>query len=665
MSITFIRRLLHLAKPLYTIKKKIMKLYKIILFFIFLSISAKGQFVCTPCNLDCDTLTFSEAGICPHCNMALIPMESEMNMNESILEKIQEDSLEENIMRTVSYLSDVYGPRLMGTPNYYESVLWIKSQLEDWGIKNVQLQSFDKNHVGWSIEDFSIQLSEPNYAHLNAFPLAFSKSTNGAQEGAPVLINSFDEIYQLAGSIKGKIVLVKGYYRSVSNIEQKMSTRLDENTLTKAAANQDPNDLIIGYHSRRSTVDVFGMRARIKKRRTEFFKFCEEQGVIAVIEPSNFPYGILHADGNRTVPSFTQKEDLKPIASFVLSNEHFGRIVRLIKLGLTPKIRLNLKTKFYENPKYNINLIAEIEGTDKALKDELVIIGAHLDSWHAGTGAVDNASNCAVIIEALRLIKEIGVKPKRTIRLILWGGEEQVFAGSQKYVSNFVGDFESGEIKNENEKISAYLNLDNGAGMIRGIYLNGNQDIANYFSEYLEPFEKSRTLTIQNANQTDHELFDYFNVPAFQFIQDPLDYMTAIHHTNMDVYEYVPSKDQEYNAKLIAYLVYRIAQQEYQLPRKKFNSPIPSKSGNTKFQLSGYHDAEKVYLVGDFNNWNMFGTPLYKTENGWECKIELPKGRYFYKYIINGNWTADPNTTKNELVKDGKGHGGLTSIIVE
>jgi len=642
-----------------------MKIFKVILLFILLPLGVVGQYVCTPCNLGCDTLTFTEAGLCPHCNMALIPSTRSIPYDDSLLQHIRIDSLEKSIMRSVSYLSDVYGPRLIGTPKYYNSVLWIKKQLADWGIENVELQSFDDHHIGWAIEDFSIQLSSPHYAPLNAYPLAFSKSTNGIQEGIPVLINSFEEIYQLEGKLNNKIVLVKGYYRPVSNLERKMSTRLDENTLARAAANPDPNDLVIGYHSRRSTVDIFGMRARIKKRRTEFFTFCEQQGVIAVIEPSNFPYGILHADGNRTVPSFSKKEDLKPIASFVLSNEHFGRIVRLMDLGFTPTIRLNLKTKFYENPKYNVNLIAEIEGADEVLKDELVIIGAHLDSWHAGTGAVDNASNCAVMMEALRVIKEIGVQPKRTIRLILWGGEEQVFAGSKKYVSEFVGDFENGKAKAQNNKITAYLNLDNGAGMIRGIYLNGNHKITPYFSEYLEPFEKSRTITLQYVNQTDHELFDYFNVPAFQFIQDPLDYMTAIHHTNMDVYEYVPAKDQAYNAKLIAYLTYRIAQQEHLLPRKKFNSPIPSKMGNTTFRLPSYHEAKSVYLVADFNNWSMFGTPLYKTESGWECKLELPKGRYLYKYIIDGNWTADPMTPKEDLLKDGKGHGGLTSITVE
>lgn len=586
--------------------------------------------------------------------------------NKDALEKlIQQADQTSTVRNSLIYLSDVYGPRLMGTPAYYDAVLWAKKELKSWGISNVQLQSFDKEYIGWSIEDFSIQLSEPNFASLNAYPLAFSKSTEGVQEGEPIFINTFEEIYQFEGTLKNKIVLVKGYYRPVSNVETSMSSRLDQNTLTRAAANPDPNDVIIGYHTRRSTVDVFGMRARIKKRRSEFFTYCEEQGVLAVIEPSNFPYGILHADGNRTVPSFQNKEDVKPIASFVLSNEHFGRIIRLIELGITPKIKLNLSTKFYENPAYNVNLIAEIEGTDSVLKKEVVIIGAHLDSWHAGTGAVDNASNCAVMMEALRLIKQAGLKPKRTIRLILWGGEEQVFAGSQKYVSEYVGDFDSGKVKEENKRISAYLNLDNGAGMIRGIYLNGNEEIAAYFSEYLAPFEKSNTLTLQNANQTDHELFDYFNVPAFQFIQDPLDYMTAIHHTNMDVFEYVPLEDQVYNAKLIAYLSYRIAQQEQQLPRKKFNSPIPSKEGNVTFEVLGYPDAQKVYLVGDFNNWNMFGTPLYKTANGWECKIKLPKGRYVYKYIIDGYWTADPKTLEDDLVKDGKGHGGLTVKTVD
>jgi hypothetical protein len=185
------------------------------------------------------------------------------------------------------------------------------------------------------------------------------------------------------------------------------------------------------------------------------------------------------------------------------------------------------------------------------------------------------------------------------------------------------------------------------------------------FAEYLKLFAGNNTLTIQNANQTDHELFDYQNIPAFQFIQDPLDYITAIHHTNMDLYEYVPEKDQKHNAELIAYLAYQVAQQEKLLPRKKFNSPVPSLKGNITFKINGFPEAKQVSVVGDFNNWNMFGTPLSKTQNGWLCKIDLPKGRYVYKFIIDGHWTEDPSTSPDKLVKDGKGHGGLTKILVK
>ncbi len=193
----------------------------------------------------------------------------------------------------------------------------------------------------------------------------------------------------------------------------------------------------------------------------------------------------------------------------------------------------------------------------------------------------------------------------------------------------------------------------------------GNDKVKPVFEEYLEPFTNNNTLTIQNANQTDHELFDFQNIPAFQFIQDPLDYISAIHHTNMDLYEYVPIEDQKFNAVYVAYLAYAIAQYKELLPRKTFNSPVPSTKGNTLFMLKGFHDAKEVNLVGNFNNWNMFGTLLVKTKNVWECRIDLPKGKYVYKFIVDGSWTADPSTPAEKLTKDGKGHGGLTEKIVK
>jgi hypothetical protein len=437
--------------------------------------------------------------------------------------------------------------------------------------------------------------------------------------------------------------------------------------LQQAADNPDPNDLIIGYHSRRSTNQAI---ANQENRRTDlklFFQFCESEGVVALIEPSDYPYGILHSDGNNNVPSYRKLNDIKPIASFVIANEHFGRLVRLIKSGITPTIKLNLETEYNYNPEFNVNVIADIKGSDSEVSEQQVIIGAHLDSWHGGTGAVDNAAGCAVMMEAIRILKAAGLKLKRTIRICLWGGEEQVFLGSREYVNTYVGNLIDGSTKKDFSDISGYFNLDNGTGKIRGIYAQGNTKVKPIFEEYLSPFKAqgNGTVTIQNANQTDHELFDALNVPAFQFIQDPLNYISAVHHTTMDVTEYVNENDLKESAIIVAYLIYKVAMQDSLLPRRNFISIKPNLQGNTTFFLEGFENAKSVSLVSDFNNWNMFGTPLAKVNGGWTCKLDLKAGRYLYKYIIDGDWTPDPTTPTDKLLKDGKGHAGLTERIVK
>lgn len=581
-----------------------------------------------------------------------------------LLDSIKNLSSKENIMETVSYFSDVYGPRFLGTPNYYNALKYAQRTLKENGV-HADLETFDRGYRGWDFSSFSVELSSPSYSPINAYPLAFTKSTVGEQEGELVFIDKLQDAYDMKGKLKGKIIMFKSLYYPVKSVTSLMSERFSKEVLSRAVANPDPNDVIIGYHSRISVPSLFERRENFKIRMTEFYLFLEQEDVIATIEPSDYPYGILHVDGNRALPSFRKLEDIKPIASFTIANEHFGRLLRLNNLGLNPKLKVQLATKFYSESKYHKNLIAEIPGIDPELKDELVIIGGHLDSWHSGTGAVDNAASCAMLMESMRILKKLNIKPKRTIRLVLWGGEEHVFAGSEFYVDSRIGDMNSGKPKTESHKISAYLNLDNGAGKIRGIYLMGNQEIEPFFAEYLQPFPTSQTLTIQNANQTDHWLFDYHNIPAFQFIQDPLDYISAIHHTNVDLYEYVPQGDQEFNADLVAYLAIKIANEYDLLPRKPYNFIKPSKEGNTIFKLNGFADAKEISVVGSFNNWDMFNLPMYKTSYGWEMKIDLPKGKHFYKFIVDGHWTANPDTPKNEIAKDGKGHAGLTILYVE
>lgn len=642
--------------------KSVLPLFMAFLFTLLL----QGQYACPPCNSFCDGLNFDEPGICPHCQMELIPSPPRLNGSEA-LQRLQTIAADTSMtMAYTSMLADVFGPRLMGTPNYYNAVCYAQAAIAEAGADTTWLQSFDRNYTGWEATGYSLEITAPFYNRLHAHPLAFTSSTEGEKSGKAILLNQLEDIYEIPkDQLKGSFILLRQYYRPNSARSLPGMQRLSDELLMAAAANPDPNDRLIGYHSRRSVIDVFGYRDRIKKQRAAFFEYCHQTQVGAIIEPSDFPYGILHADGNRAVPAFNKGTDLRPVASFVVANEQFGRMLRLIEQGQDITLKGSLSVKTYLQPEYNVNLLAEIKGSDPDKSRELVIAGAHLDSWHAGTGAVDNASNCAVIMEALRLIAQSGIKPDRTIRIVLWGGEEQVFAGSSAYMEERVGNLYTGKPEREYPITSAYLNLDNGAGKIRGLYLMGNEEVRPILARHLAPFEDSQTLTLQYADQTDHILFERLGIPAFQFIQDPLNYISAVHHTNMDVFEYVPEEDLDYNALLVAHLLLQLANDEPMLARKPYHTVQPSREGNTEFNLKGYKDANAVYLVGDFNNWGLHSTPLFKTEEGWSTKIELGPGQYVYKYIVDGWWTSDPSTPEAELVKDGQGHAGLTIKIVK
>lgn len=585
--------------------------------------------------------------------------------SDSVLSKMTPSNSEFEVMNTIRVLSDVYGPRLMGTTNYYNAIQWSSDLLESWGVDDVQLHNFDRGHIGWTTESFSVRMTGPSISQLSVYPQAYSKSTNGKVSGDIVIASNTTDVFNMKGQLNGKVLLMDNNYSPSSNMEFPFSNRLSKEQLDFAQENEDANDLRIGYHSRRSINTAINRHTSRRERLNTFFRFCEEEGVLALIESSDYPYGILHADGNRNTPSYMKRDQERPIASFVMSNEHFGRLKRLYENGHHPRLEVSLNSTIHDNPDYNVNLVAEIKGSDPSLKDEVVIIGAHLDSWHAGTGAVDNASGAAVMLEAMRLIKASGLNPKRTIRLTLWGGEEQIFAGSLGYVEDNIGSITTGEVKGLHNKISAYLNLDNGAGRIRGMYMMGNDSARVVLENILTPFSTDNTLTIQYANQTDHELFDRLNIPAFQFIQDPLDYISAVHHTNIDSYEYVPKKDAEFNSLYVAYLAFQLANIDELLPRKPFNNPNPSIVGNTEFFLQGHETAESVTLVGNFNNWDMWGLPLKKVDGGWMNRIDLEPGSYYYKFIVDDMWTADPSTPQEELTKDGKGHGGLTIKMVE
>jgi carboxypeptidase Q len=583
----------------------------------------------------------------------------------AMLRAAQADSSQ--VVHTVRMLADVFGARLLGTPSYHRAATWAADQLRGWGAGRVELQSFHGGQRGWETKGYSVEMLAPTYARIRAFPLAYTAGTTGVVEGEVVLLERQESLAEHRGTLKGKVVLLGSTYSPARPARAGMWARYTDEELITAERNPDPNDRLLGHHARRPIQGVLSSYAGRKAAAEAFLRACAAEGVIAVVQASPAPLGILQVDNNDFMPAFPLVGDYTPLTSFVIANEAFGRMVRLLELGYVPKLRLWSDVQFHDVPAYNVNVLAEIEGTD--LKHELVIIGGHLDGHPAATAASDNAAGVAAAMEAIRLLRATGLRPRRTIRIALWGGEEQGFHGSLGYVSERVGDLFSGEQKSEHRRISAVLNLDNGAGRVRGVYAMGNEGAAAVFRELFAPFRTDSTpgdgaVTIQNANQSDHELFDALNVPGFQLIQDPLGYVPLVHHTDLDVVDHVPEADLRHNALALAYLAYGLAQRDEPLPRKPHESVRPSLKGRQEFRIKGLKDAKAVWIVGDFNTWGMFGTPLARVGDEWVVRLDLAPGRYVYKYIVDGNWTADPGTPVNELTTDGKGHAGLTVRVV-
>ena len=488
---------------------------------------------------------------------------SQISKDQKVLAQIRtEGFLNTQAMSMLEELTEVYGHRLTGSREYLAAATFMSNKMKSLGLDNVHFENYCDNCRGWSMKSFNVEMTAPNFMHINAYPLAMSKSSSGIVEGEVVHINSFRNMdavrQQYGGKLNGKVVLIGEEPRQMP-LNEKVSKRYSEDELDKMEDKLVPKtkqtplpDLFKGWE----TSDVYDK---------EFLEFLEAEGALAVLKSRSILLGILHPDGTY----YYQDGALKPLPYFTIMPEHFGRLARMIKLGTTPKIRLNLETEFYNEPGNNVNIIGEITGADPKLKSETILIGAHFDSWHSGTGATDNGANSVVLVEALRILKAIGYKPKRTLRMGLWGGEEQAFLGSAAYARQHFGELNEKPNK-ASKKISVYLNLDNGAGAIRGMYLQKNEMARPVFENVFKPIASlsEGALTIENTLSTDHETFDHYNIPAFQFIQDELAYGNVTHHTQLDVLEYVPEQDIMKNAVILAWTIYKLSENELMVPRK-------------------------------------------------------------------------------------------------
>ncbi len=491
------------------------------------------------------------------------------------LTRLREEGLERSqVMETVWFLTDLHGPRLTNSPQQRKAAEWARGRLAEFGLSNARLETWGEFGLGWSFERCVVELNAPLYMPLVAFPKAWTSGLEAPVRGTPVLVSvaTVEEAEALRGTLAGKIVL-NGRVRDVGTPFEAPGERYDAESLAElvAAEEEDDDAPAIPADERRRERES---QREVRKKLEALFR---EEGAALVIEPDGgrrSDYGVLFVGGGG---SYDPAEP-RALPQVVVAQEHFNRLARLIQKGEAVELSADVRTSFHAEDTSAQNVVAEIPGRDPALGAEVVMLGAHFDSWHAGTGATDNGASCAVVMEAARLIVASGLEPRRTIRVALWTGEEQGLLGSKGYVKTHFADRDTMALQPEHAQLAAYFNLDNGAGKIRGIYQQGNAGVGPIFSAWLQPFHDlgATTVTMRDTGSTDHVSFDSVGLPGFQFVQDALDYSTRTHHTNMDLYERVRPGDVQQAAVVLASFAWHAAMRDEKLPRKPLPRPRES-----------------------------------------------------------------------------------------
>ena len=468
------------------------------------------------------------------------------------------------VMDTLLHLTDRNGPRLTGSPEFKRSADWVISRLKEFGIDNGHLEKFAFGQ-GWSYSRFSAHMIEPSIQPLIGFPMAWTPGTNGTITGEVIYVpmsNGVD-FAKWRGKLKDKIVL----------IDTPRDFPLETAAQAKRHAESDLNALLDAPDPGQSAARRPGAESARAFRNIRN-KFLREEGVLMALSPGyQGTYGTVFA---AAAGSHEAKSEMPP-PIVAIASEHYSRMVRLLEKKIPVKVEANVQAQFHDNAD-GFNVIAELPGTGKH-KDEYILIGGHLDSWHGATGATDNAAACAAMMEVLRIFKAANIKLDRTVRIGLWGGEEQGLYGSKAYVKDHLADRETMKLGKEHAKLSVYLNVDNGAGKIRGVYTQGNEMVKPIFETMLAPFKDLGVTHVTNRNTggTDHLSFDAVGVPGFQFIQDPLDYMPRTHHSNMDTFDRIQKGDMLQMVAVIAATAYHAANREEMFPRKPLPAPEKKK----------------------------------------------------------------------------------------
>jgi len=533
----------------------------------------------------------------------IAPKSAVYSAPKAVIDKIRDEGLNRSqVMQTLSYLTDVIGGRLTNSPNMKRANEWTRDTMARWGLQNAKLEPWGPFGRGWSLKSFSAQVNEPTAFPVIAYPKAWSPSTKGAVTSDVVYleIKSDEDFAKYKGQLRGKVVLISRP-RELKADFTGMGARLTDEDLAKLADAPDPNaprpPAPSGAPADRPQVTP-QQQERLQRfmMQLKATNFLLEEGAAVIVDNSGNGTGgtlfVQSANVAQEVPAnaqqvfggrnrlqpYQKEAEAKMLPQMTMASEDYNRLVRMIQAGAKPKMTVDIQTQYHDEDLMGYNTVAEIPGTDPTLKEELVMLGGHLDSWHSGTGATDNAAGCAVAMEAARILIASGLKPRRTIRVALWSGEEQGLIGSRNYVTQQFGERKPGEngqpgelVKTTNyDKLSAYYNLDNGTGKIRGVYMQGNAGVRPYFETWLAPFADlgAKTLTIANTGGTDHQSFDRVGLPGFQFIQDEIEYDTRTHHSNQDNYDRIQAEDMKQAATIMAAFVYQTAMMDEKMPRR-------------------------------------------------------------------------------------------------
>ena len=500
------------------------------------------------------------------------------NIDTSAMNQIRKEGLQHSkVMDIAFHLTDESGPRLTSSPGFMRAANYAKNQLAQWGLTNAKLDPWGGFGKSWELEKSYVALTAPWYKSLEAYPKAWTMGTIGQQNVEVILIAAKDSagLDEYKGKLKGKILIMD------SDDSYKLSFKPDARRYLDVELDSMKNIEL-------KPTDTAEMRMRREQYRSRYIgqqklmnslkSMAVNEGAVAMFTSSSRNH-----DGTIFVQQAGPYKITDP-ANFLdiaLQWEDYMMIVRLLKNNVTVKMDVEVKTKFFTVDTVGYNVIAEIPGTDKNLKDEVVMLGGHLDSWQGGTGATDNGAGSMVMMEAVRILRAIGIQPRRTIRIALWSGEEEGLLGSRGYVKKTFADPADMKLLPAHQKFDVYFNLDNGTGKIRGVYLQGNEAVRPILQQWLVPFNdlSAKTLTISNTGGTDHLSFDAVGLPGFQFIQDPLEYDSRNHHSNMDVSEHLQEEDLKQAAVIIAGFVYDAAMRDEKLPRKELPKANPNGRG--------------------------------------------------------------------------------------